>query len=590
MKKTGGKSLELTDKKTPRPGADPGSGEAPDKATIESSKEIFHVLANTVTAMKLYPSHHATVTKFMDDLYAKLRTFFENRQELDVDIQENAFLLGGETVFKDTELIKSLPYLFHKDGMEKLAILKEIDKIELRSFLEVVRLTALQPLDESDIVMAIWERDFANIRIYAPDDYLLAKIDVFMKQPFDIFIDRKKLFSGQIELSADDLKDIQSKSVSLGLIELEEKKDYAELMTMLDDQDIHRIDSMLTGARQVPPEKEFLDMIFELLYLEERIEQFALVLGYLERHNRELLQDSKYLHAAQFVKQIQELKNLFSSRDPAKEDELEKFLIAIQDARTIALIRDSIERKNIDSLSSFFEYLKFLGSKSIPLAAELLGEDQDPEYRRVAQAYLEDIGRNNVEILANQLQDSKPALSMELIKVLGRISNKKVLTYFAPLHTYVSKDIKLAGIETLSSFPDLLAQRIILGFLQDEDEDVRSTAADKLRPLENKEMLKRVIRMISVRRFHEKSTREKLAFLNILARTKTPEALAALRRAMSKSSLLARASSSNTRVCAVYALGATGTPEAISFLEKGLKSSNREVSEACRKLLEKKTR
>jgi HEAT repeat protein len=574
--------------KTPQPEAEAGSSEAPDKAAVEKAKDIFHILSNTVTTMKLYPSQHASVTKFVDELYSKLRDYFERWPELEVDIQENAFLMRGEEVFRDDNLIKSLPYLFHKDGMEKMAILNEIEKTELHTFLEVIRQTSLLPLDESDIVVAIWEKDLANIRIFAPDDYLLAKIDVFTKQPFDIFIDPKKLFSGQIELSTEDLKDIQSKGVSLGLMELEDKKDYAQLVTMLEDKDIHQIDTMLSSSRRIPPEKEFLDMIFELLYLEDRIQEFATVLGFLDRHHKDLIRDGKFTHAAQFLGQMQELKGIFSEQNPAKAAELEKFLNAVKEARTVALIRECIERKNIDSVPSFFDYLRFLGDKSIPLAAELLEENQTEDYRRAALAYLEDIAPDSIETLASQLQDGKPDISKSIISLLGQSQDRRSLAYLAPLVTYTNKDIRLAAIATLGSFQDPLAQKILSGFLQAEDEDIRLAAADRLGKVSDKTILRRVIRMVSGRRFHDKSSREKIAVLGILGRSTTPEGLEALRKAMEKSGFFGKARRDDTRLCAVAVLEAMETPEALDILGKGVKSSNKKVSEACREALEKR--
>jgi HEAT repeat protein len=329
-------------------------------------------------------------------------------------------------------------------------------------------------------------------------------------------------------------------------------------------------------------------MIFELLYLEDRIEEFATVLGFLERHNKDLIRDGKFTHAAQFLRQMQELKDIFSERNPAKAAKLEKFLNAVPEARIVALIRECIERKNIDSVPSFFEYLRFLGSKSIPVAAELLEENQDEDYRRAALAYLENIAPEYIETLAGQLQDGKPALSKDIITLLSRSQDRKVLSYLAPLVTYVDKDIRLAALETLGSFKDPLAQKIISGFLQAEDEDVRTAAADRLGNPPDKIILRRVIRMMSSRRFHDKSPGEKIALMNILGRSGTPEGLEALRKAMEKSGLFAKAKYEDSRLCAVTVLEAMETPEALEVLRKGLKSSNRKVSEACRRAIEKR--
>jgi HEAT repeat protein len=576
--------MDTEDPQIPETG--PSSPDGPDRAAIELSREIFHLLTHAVTAMKLYPSQHATVRGFFDELYARLRAYFETQPELEVEVQEYAFVVGGEAVYEEEHLAKSLPYLFHKDGMRKFAVLKEIDKTELRGFLEVVRKTSLQPLDESDIVVALWEKDLPNIRIFAPDDYLLAKIDIFARQPFELFVDRHRLFSGQIELSADDLKDIEAKSLSLGLMEQEEKADFAELVAAIDETRQERIDSLLAEARRTPPEKEFHEMIYELLRLEEGAAEVASVLEFLERHNRELIREDKFTYALQFFQQILELKASFSGRQPGKAAELQRFLEAFPDGRVVELIREAIERKSFDSLPAFFDYLRFMGTKSIPLAAELLAEGQEPETRRLAIAYLEEVGWEDIEVLAGQLQDGDPVISREIIALLGRSQNKKALTYLAQLNTYANKEIKLAGVQALGLSGEPLAQRVLYTFLQDEDEEIAAAAADALQWPGEKAILDRIVRMISARQFHGREAAAKIAIMRYLARTGMPEALKGVRRAMEKAGFFSRAKHHHTRMCAVEALGTAGTPEARELLGRGRKSSNREVSEACRRALE----
>ncbi|MDH7511390.1 MAG: HEAT repeat domain-containing protein [Clostridiales bacterium] len=562
-----------------------GSGEAPDKAGVKIVKEIFLLFSHAVTSLKLFPPHHSTAVKFVDELYAKLREYFAGREELEVDVQENAFLMDGEVVLKEEHLPKSLPYLFHKDGMQKFAILKGIDKHELRELLDVIRETSLLPLEESDVVISIWKKDFSSIRIYAPDEHLLAKIDIFTRQPFDFFVDRHRLFSGQIELSPDDLRDIQAKRMSLGLMEQEEGKDYAELMTALENEEKEMIDFMLTKARQSPPEIEFHDMIFELLSLEERPERIVSVLKFLERHHRELIQEGKFSHAVHLLRQVYELRHLFSEENPGKAAEVDKFLEEVKRGRSIDLVRESIGRKNFDSLSALLDYFGFLGSESVSLATELLDETQEAGTRRAAVDYLEEISQENVDILAHQLRDGKPAITREIISLLGRHPSQRALTCLAALSTYTNEEIRLAAVGTLGSSCEPLAQRILLAFVQDKDEDVGTAAAEQLRWPGKKEVLKRIIKIIQSRQFLLFGPKRRIAILSFLVRSGDPEALEAVRRAMEKPGLFAGKSRFLTKLCAVEALSRVGTPEALEILRQGVKSSNRKVSEACRKAL-----
>jgi len=579
--------MEAKESQTQQPetGGAPSGG--PDKASLESVKEIFHILAHTVSSLKLFPSHHSTIQKFVDELLAKLKAYFEHRLELEAGIGESAFYLDGEKIYKEENLIKSLPYLFYKDGMQRFAILRDIDKAELRDFLDVIKKDSLLPPDESDIVISIWEKDFANIRITAPDDYLLSKIAIFEKQQFGISVDKKQLYNGHIELAAEDKQGIVTKRVGLGLLEDEEKKDYAELVMMLDDKDLHSIEAMVGSARQISPEKEFLDMIFELLYMEDQVEKFVPILGFLDRHHKELLQEGKFTHAGQFLRQIQELKNIFTSQHPAKAAELEKFLNSLKEGRTIALVREAVEHGDIDSILAFFDYLRLIGPRSIPLAAELLESTDNPEFRNLAFDYITETGRGNIEVLANQLQDGKPILSKGIISFLSRTGDKKVLPYFATLYTYQNKDIKLEAIEGLNRFGDKMANKIILGFFYDNEEDIRIAAAEKLQWMHDKSTLEQVVRLATNKRFYKKSPKEQSAIFNYLARTKTPEALNTLSKALRKSSPFSKAKYEETQLCAAQALETLATPEAFEALGKGMKSSNKRVAEACRKVPEK---
>ena len=568
--------------------AGPSSG-APDKATIESAKEIFQVLAHAVSTMKIYPSHHSTVQKFVDDLMTKLRQYFENRLELDVAIEESAFSLDGEKIYKEENIIKSLPYLFYKDGMQRFAILSGIDRAEIRDLLEVIKKDSLLPPDESDIVISIWEKDFGNIRIIAPDDYLLSKMAIFERQEFGIPIDKKQLFSGHIELATEDRQGIVTKRVGLGLLEEDEKKDFSELVERLEDQDLHSIEALVNAARLVSAEKEFLEMIFELLYLEDNVEKFVPILGYLDRHHTELLQEGKFSHAGQFMRQTQELKNIFAEQHPAKAAEIEKFLNSLKAGRTIALVREAVGHGDIDSLIAFFDYLRLLGPISIPVAAELLESTDNSELKTMAFDYLTEVGKGNLEILASQLQDGKPALSKGIIAFLSKTKDKKILPYFATLHTYQNKEIKLEAIQGLAAFGDPLANKIIVGFLYDQDGDIRTTAAEKLQWFRDKSTLDQVIRLTADKHFHKKSLQEQSAVLHFLAKTKTPEALEALRKALKKTSLFSKIKYEAMQVCAAQALESFASPEAMDILRAGLNNSNTIVADACRKALTKMT-
>jgi len=214
------------------------SEEILDPKTLERVKEIFLLFAHAISAMKLFPPHHSTVLKFQDDLFEKLKKFLDENWELKIKIEENAFVHGAEIVYRDDNLIKSLPYLFFKDGMYALTFLRDLDRNELQGFLDTIKAASLLPADVGDIVDALWELDLTHIRYYAPDDFLEAKLASGRTDlgglntdhyRLDLRIDADELYKGRIDLSREDLEDISKRLLALRQKENKTETEFAPM-------------------------------------------------------------------------------------------------------------------------------------------------------------------------------------------------------------------------------------------------------------------------------------------------------------------------------------------------------------------------
>jgi len=584
-----------------------GPAEALDRVSIGLARDAFRLLSRAVTSLKLFPPRHATVLKFVDDLYALLEAYFAGHEELEVVVREHAFLMGEEVILEEENIAKSLPYFFHKDGMQKFALLKGIEKAELREFLNLIRQTSLVPLDESDIVTSIWEKDFSNIRIFAPDEHLLSKIDVFARRPLDELVeghergirrpmtelknsDRESvdgIYQGRIDLSVDDLRDVQSQRLTLGLMEQEDPARAEEMVAVPADEEKDAIEAMLAEARRTPPEVDFHEMIFELLSLEDKPERIGPILTFLEGHHRTLIQEGKFTFVVQFLNQTQELKRLCAETRPEKAAQLDKFLIGLNGALSADVIRESIRVGNYDSLPALFQFLELRGPQAVPLAVELLDETQDADTRRAAAEFIEKVSANDIDILASQLQDQRPAITLKIIELLGRSPIKKALSYLAAVTSYSNKEIRLAAVDVLGASAEPLAHRILATLVQDGDEGVALAAVERLRWAGDERIVERILRMVASRRFGRSGPRFKTAVFSFLVRTGSPEALGAIRRLLERRGVFGRSGRLAAQLSAVEALAGAGTREASEILRSGLTNSNKTLREACRNALER---
>jgi len=147
--------------------------------------------------------------------------------------------------------------------------------------------------------------------------------------------------------------------------------------------------------------------------------------------------------------------------------------------------------------------------------------------------------------------------------------------------SFQNRDIKFEVIHILSGARDEMANRILAGFLNDPDEEIRIQAAMALDPAQGGARVQQILREATGRGFLAKSLQEKEALLAFLGRTRSPEALDFLRLTILRSSLFASKKALEMRLAAVAGLEGMGTEEALQALQKGALGRTKKVREAC---------
>lgn len=573
-------------------------GTESDPSTVEKVKEIMLLFGHTVSAMKLFPSHHSTVQKFVDELYEKLKVFLEEHWKLELNIEEFTFTSEGEPVYTDTHPGKSLPFFFFKDGMQILFFYRDLEKKELWEFLELVKREALFPPEESDIVNALWERDFANIRYFAPDEFLESRIGVG-KPPIEIQVDREKMTTGRLVLTPDDKEALMKKDSSSNLLaeigteeKLEEITDEEKISRIpnLNEEELAAIDLMIQSNRQISSEEELINLTLEILDLEERPDLFEATLNLLEQQFQDIVQKGNIALAYLLLARLSELARQVRIQSPEKLKLLEKFFERAETQTNFEELKGRVLAGEIKDIELLFSFFRLLGEKACFLVAELYEELKSEEFRSHAMDFFAEFGQKNLSLLANLGHKNRPALTREIIYLLSR-NGKKALPYFAPFVNFEDRSIKEEAIKAMGKIPDPMANKILLGFLADGDEQIRIQSLLNLHHIEDNSTISHILKWVAQKEFLRKSGEEKAAALKFLAKTQNEEAytyfLKLFRKLPSWLSSLFSTRSLETGLCAVSALEKIGTPKAMEILQEGIKARNKKIKNACLQALEK---
>ncbi len=568
----------------------------PKAAGVKSTKELLNLFAKTFTSLRIYPPENPTVESLTHSLIEKMREFLDEHQELKLRVHEFSFSFKQETVFKDEQKKASLPFLFFKDGMRELVFYKGLGKQELQAFLKVVKDNADLPPEDSDIVNSLWIKDFPHIRHFAVDEFLDSEIGE--ETPFNI--DKEEISKGTIELSSNDQQEIPKKNAASGHDStdiMQEKEDDVSLEDIplpfqpssVSIEESPEIESMLEEHRSTPPLTEMINLLFEILYLEDRIDAFSSILNVLNQFYKEVVYTSLFALASLILHRLQELSELFSGRFEEKREMLEKTLQHIKSESSLAYLKKLFMNNQIDDFDSFFGYLKHLGPNAIPLIADIWEEAETQKIRRRASDLLYEIGKNNVHSLFAVAKDHRITLIKEIIQILGKIGDSQALPFLEKFIDYADKEIRFSVIQALGPLNHERANALLLEFLSDHDGEIRIQAAKALEHCEDPAIISHVIQIAEQKDFRERLKQEKKILLEYLAETRSEEVSTLLRSILKKWSILSKAKQNETRLCAVPALEKMANPKAQKILEEGTRFRNKTIRMACQIALRKIT-
>lgn len=563
---------------------------------LKRVKEVLQFFGKAFSLMKVYPRDNPSVKNSINIFVEKMKEFLDEYEELKITIEEFSFSLNGEIIFQDEEKKKSLPFLFFKDGMRELSFHKGLEREELQDFLEIIKENSNLPPEDSDIVNSLWEKDYPNILYFALDEFLESDIGGVGGE-IGFSTDKQEFSQGTINMTPEDIKEVHKRSQALGVhVEKEDEEgegkhhDSSSVVSQfasISNGEIPEIDYMLSNSRESSRLSELVTLIFEVFFLEETKEQFAATLNVLEQCHQEVLHKADFSFASSILNRMDELKEILSGQSEEKHKLLDNLLRKIKDESSLTTLKELFFGGRIVDLDSFFQYLTLIGPKTIPLISDIWEDIKDPLVHLKASNFLYEIGQEDLDTLVSIGHDDKVSLTREIIAILAKIGDKKVIPHLKNFINFKNKSIRLETIKALGKIEDETSNQILLKFLSDEDEEVRTVALMNLKYSGEKTALDSVMKLALDKDFSKKSITEKKAILQFLADTQNEEVYPFLQVILKKSTILSKSKMDETRLCAVSALEAMATPKAKEILKEGTQLRNKIIRQACKLSLRK---
>jgi hypothetical protein len=552
-----------------------------DKNLLSDIRDIFNLFNKTFSQMKIFSQDHENVRNFTDQLYQKFKEFLDLHWKMEITIDEFSFYHEDTPFFTQNQMSKSLPFFFYKDGMKKLFFYKGLLRDEFFDFLDLLIKESSLPPEESDIVSAMWERDFNHIRYFAPDEFLESKIGAGMEIP-DYQVDKETLYSGTFKLMPSDQKELDKAAAYLN----DHNRAFSAEMgdDPINEEERLRLEALLQKERRCSEEDDFFSLLVEMLYLEKDPEKLSfplnIMLSYLNKHKNA----GDFKSSLNCIGEIQEFRSSLSENDPRRKP-VARIFSPDRISVPLALGKSLVDKNQIQDLDAFLDYLQLTRKTAIPLLGIIYQSLPEPRLKTRAAEIIKQIGPDYPSDMIEIASEEKPGLTNIIIEALSSTQDERAANDLAHFIRFHNPSIRKSVIQALGKYGSETAAKILAAFLSDEREEIRCLALDNLARRPGSPVPKTVTEAVRKNHFHKKNAHEKFHYCLCLARAEDSESMDSIRFLLDQTSWFSSSSKIETALACISALSSISSKTSLPILERYSHNGHKKVKAACKKAL-----
>jgi len=530
-------------------------------------RDIIRSITKTVKTFNVYPKDNPMYRKFATEIFEKFNAFFESGDELKIDIEQYSLLYKESEVYRSEEKTDNLAMLLFSDGIRQITFHKGITSEEISDFIDILRLAPKSDIsDYDDIVTLLWEKNIKNMGYTAVEDTVeddLVVEESFLRNDLEQEISREPSSdAGALFAPVADVFTSETKVEKLTESEL------AALRKELSDIDE---ESLLSSA---------VGLFFGLLTEEQDTEAFPEIVQNIGRIMDIRMQKKDLRGAIQILEGLKGFSAIYDT--PSQRELLEQVISRAGSIENLQVLfgmsQDAAEIR---------QYLLLLGRQSITQMIQALRELDDRKQRRLLCEILAEIGKQDIDTLAEAINDEKWYLVRNIAMILGMTKEPGSVKHLAKVIKHMDVRVRRETIRALEGISNGETKDLFIAALEDSDVTVRIAAIRALRRLKSPGLFEVLSRNISKDELRKKSFAEKKELLETIAVLGGEEAFPLLSELFKKKGLIEKDEITEVRASAAYGLGLLKSKEAILMLEKEANSKKSLLRESCIKALGK---
>lgn len=528
--------------------------------------------------VRTFGQHNIVAQKFFEQFYTELITHLEHYNVLTFVVQREGLYFKEASVYSSNtgEANENFAFKLYSDGIREITFHQGIEQEDVLFFFDALWDTVGQAgTEDDDIVTRLWSQNLPTLTIVTADEVMkISELDDVLapqgKAPLDSSL-KDILAEAKAKEGKDAKEDPQRKQKILSSVTGYEVTEQEMAALAQDIKAESSRDSILY----------ILDILTAVLSSEQSPDLLSKLFDIYEGLLKSLFQGGHWFIVEHVLGLLSEAEAVRPDLTEDHKKKLQNMFDQLGSPELVKLIEQYLNTADKPRTEGFANVLLMMKPSAVPELCTLLGDLEHPAHQTLIANALVDLAKETPEIVAKHLSDRRPTFVRNLLSIITRWNNPKLVDNVEKILRYPDPLIRREVIRTMAILKPSGNAAKLVPMLNDPDEGVRLATLKPLLTGNYTAPFAIWEPIVNAETFSEREPAEKRNIFHAMRATAGDEAVPYWTTLLTEWGWTNRKKREDLALMAVDALGKLGTVPALAALDTGTKKGTATVKQAC---------
>lgn len=529
-------------------------------------EELLRLVVKAGRAHQLYLPNNPIYKGALDALRGGFAAIWAQTDELPLTFSETEILWYDHVVLSESSKSSdSLPWLFFKDGVRELKLLKGFEDKEVMALLGVLQRARKATPDEDDLLTMLWEADFAFAR------YRYQDLAIDPTAPVTDGAETKKVDPQDVEQATRSA--VSDTQAAAGIVNI---SDFDATLYFLDDNEIEYLHSEIAREYAEDLRSRVSSTLLDIFEQQASATVRAEILEILDSTLVTLLATGHFRGVAHLLREVHVTMQRAPDLSAEHKRALTELPVRLSAPESLAQLLQSLDdTAELPPQAELMELFDQLRPIALGTVFSWLRRMHNPKVRPLLEAAAERLASLNTSELVRLILSEEREVALEAIRRAGALKTPATVQSLSKILSGPDVELRQMAVHALTEIGSPSALQALERGVEDADREVRISTVRAFTARGYKLVLPRIETAVKSKAIRDADLTEKMAFFEAFGALSGDAGIEYLDMVLNGKGFLGRREESELRACAAIALGRISSQKAMEALRKS--SSEKDV-------------